>query len=87
MPDKDNGNGKVKNAVQDEKIDRIQEDITEIKDTLKTFIDSTTDVRLHCSNEFGVINTNIKIIWGFLTTVFSGLVAVVVKILFFAKNG
>ena len=67
----------------DEKIDQLCSDTVEIKNTLKTFINNTTDVRLHCSNEFGMISTNIKIIWGFLTTVFSGLVAVAVKLIFF----
>lgn len=87
MPDADNGNGRVQNAVQNEKIDRIQADVAEIKDTLKTFIDTTTDMRIHCSNDFGSINTNVKIIWGFLTTIFSGMVAMAVKLIFFQSKG
>jgi len=75
----DNGNGKVKNAVQDEKIDRLITDVGEIKTSLNKFIDGTIDVRMHCQKEFGVIGTHIKILWALVSAISIGSAIAIVR--------
>lgn len=77
----DNGNSKVANAVQDTKIDQIVKDIGEIKDTLRQFIDTTVDVRMHCSSEMGSIKTHIKVIWGFVSAIVTTVAVAVIRLI------
>jgi len=74
----DNGNGRVKEAVQDQCIEQMASDISEIKTDLKAFIQGTAAVRVQCSNEFGKTDTNIKNLWVVVGIILAAIVGLIV---------
>lgn len=73
----DNGNGEIKLAEHGILIEQTSEDVKEIKDTLNKFIEATTTKRLECAGQFGVLNTNAKLLWGIMFILLAAVVGLI----------